>query len=96
LKVSPTLPVRIGTCFLRLRRCVDVDNEALTKKTVTGKLKVEVIMARNVLGKKTAKHDAHVAIRIDNIQRFFVTKTRSKLIWNETFDINIEKVTSGT
>ncbi len=47
--------------------------------------------ARNVIGKKSARHDAHVAIRVDSNTRYYSTKARSKLVWNETMEFNIEK-----
>ena len=45
---------------------------------------------QNLLGKKSSKNDAYVAITIDSSVQG-KTKTKSKLEWNEVFDVTVDK-----
>lgn len=60
------------------------------KKPMTGRIKVTVMSAKNIVGKKSSKTDAYVAIRVDNVVSAR-TKVKPKLIWNEVLDVSINK-----
>ncbi|KAI3642421.1 hypothetical protein MP228_011976 [Amoeboaphelidium protococcarum] len=72
----------------------DSDNNQIKKKDVkkpmTGRIKVTVMSAKNIVGKKSSKTDAYVAIRVDNVVSAR-TKVKPKLIWNEVLDVSINK-----
>jgi Ca2+-dependent lipid-binding protein len=60
------------------------------KKLVSGKLKINVIAAKNLLGKKSSKGDAYVVLRIDNVIKG-KTKTKSKFQWGEDLQVRVDK-----
>ena len=62
----------------------------MNKQAVSGRLKLNILAARNIVGKKSSRNDASVLIRVDNVQ-VAKTKPRSKLAWNEEIEIKLNK-----
>jgi len=62
---------------------------SVTRRPLTGQIKITLLSAENLPGKKSHKTDTYVVIRIDGVQKGKTKPARSK--WNETIEIPIEK-----
>ncbi len=69
---------------------IDIETPDNQKKAFTGLLKTRVVHVRNLMGKINAKNNISVVVRVDGLVKCR-TKIRSKLHWDEEFEIQCDK-----
>lgn len=67
-----------------------IDESTNSSKKVSCTLKVKIFHVKDLIGRKSSKNEAYVALRLDRQENMTRSKTRSKLSWDEELTIKTE------